>query len=134
MTEYDTTGAQAGHPNDSRLLQALPAAAFAVDVDGRLLFWNDAAERLFGFEASRVIGQSLDVIIPEHLRAPHWCGYQRAMATGKTKHAGRPTLTKALHRSGETHYVEMSFAVVADSAESVVGSVAIARAANFPDR
>jgi len=25
------------------------------------------------------VGQSLDLIIPEHLRAAHWAGYQRAM-------------------------------------------------------
>ena len=74
------------------------------------------------------IGQSLDVMIPERLRAAHWAGYRAAMATGGTRHSGKPMLTKSLHRSGTAVYVEMSFAVVTDANLQSMGSVAIARA------
>lgn len=116
------------------ILEQSADAIIYADREGRICLWNHAAERLFGFGAEEAIGQSLDLIIPERLRAPHWAGYDQAMAAGKTKHAGQPTRTKALQRSGETRYVEMSFAVVADASGSVVGSVAIARAANPPAR
>jgi PAS domain S-box-containing protein len=49
------------------------------------------------------------------------------VSSGKTRLGGRATLTKGLHKSGRSVYVEMSFSVVKDGAERVVGSVAIAR-------
>lgn len=96
--------------------------------EGVIQLWNAAAEQLFGFKAAQVLGESLDVMIPERLRAPHWAGYRKAMELGLTKHSGKPMLTKALHQSGGTVYVEMSFAVVTDPEVGTLGSVAIARA------
>lgn len=121
-------------PLCSAILEQSADAIIYADREGIIRLWNLAAERLFGFDAGQAVGQSLDLIIPERLRAPHWAGYHRAIAAGQTQHAGKPTLTKALHSSGETRYVEMSFAVISDPAEGVVGSVAIARAANPPVR
>lgn len=118
----------------SAILEQSADAIIYADRDGLIRRWNLAAEQLFGFTAGQALGQSLDLIIPERLRAPHWAGYHRAIAAGRTKHAGQPTLTKALHGSGETRYVEMSFAVVTDPAGGVLGSVAIARAAKPPAR
>ena len=118
----------------SAILEQSADAIIYADREGIIRLWNLAAERLFGFDAKQALGQSLDLIIPERLRAPHWAGYHRAIAAGQTRHAGKPTLTKALHGSGETRYVEMSLAVVTGAATAVVGSVAIARAAKSPVR
>ena len=50
------------------------------------------------------------------------------MTNGTTKLQGRPTLTRALHKSGRKLYVEMTFAIVKGGAEGeVLGSVAVAR-------
>jgi len=109
------------------ILEQSADAIIYADRDGNIQLWNAAAERMFGFKAEQVIGQSLDIFIPERLRAPHWAGYRMAMELGKTKHSGRPMLTKALHQSGETVYAEISFAVVVDPERGALGSVAIAR-------
>jgi PAS domain S-box-containing protein len=114
-------------PLCAAILQQGADAAIYADRDGRIQLWNGAAERIFGFTAEQAMGQSLDIIIPEHLRMRHWVGYRMAMETGRTKHSGRPMLTKGLHRSGGTLYVEMSFAVINDPQSGTVGSVAIAR-------
>ena len=111
--------------------QSADAIIFA-DPAGIIRIWNIASERLFGFAAADSLGQSLDIIIPERLREAHWRGYRAAMQSGTTKHAGRPTLTKALHKTGETIFVQMSFAVVASPENAVLGSVAIARLAPAP--
>jgi PAS domain S-box-containing protein len=97
------------------------------DREGNIARWNAAAQALFGFAASEAIGQSLDLIIPEHLRAAHWRGFHQAVATGGTRLAGRPSLTRAVHKSGARLYVEMTFALVKDGSGTVVGSVAMAR-------
>ncbi|MGC1562521.1 MAG: PAS domain S-box protein, partial [Bradyrhizobium sp.] len=84
------------------------------------------AAALFGFEKDEAIGQSLDLIIPPHLRNAHWAGFEAAVESGRLKLGGKPTLTRAMHKSGRRVYVEMSFALVR-SAEGVIGSVAVAR-------
>jgi PAS domain S-box-containing protein len=109
------------------ILEQTTDALIYSDRDGKIARWNAAAQALFGFTASEAIGQSLDIIIPEHLRAAHWAGFDKAVASGTTRLAGRPSLTRALHKSGARLYVEMTFAVVKDEAGAVVGSVAVAR-------
>ena len=102
-------------------------AVIYADVEGVIRLWNDAAQKVFGFERDEAVGASLDLIIPERLRDAHWRGYRAAMSSGTTRLGGRATLTKGIHKSGRSVYVEMSFSVVKDAANQVVGSVAIAR-------
>ena len=50
------------------------------------------------------------------------------MSKAALKLEGRPTLTRALHKSGRRLYVEMTFAIVKGDTESdVLGAVAMAR-------
>ena len=111
---------------DAILAQAADALIYA-GRDGRIALWNAAAERVFGWSAAEALGQNLDLIIPEHLRAGHWRGWDAAMATGQLKLNGHATLTRALTKSGRKCYVEMSFALVKDDAGVPIGAVAMAR-------
>ena len=110
---------------DHILNQVADAVIFA-DQSGKIARWNRASAALFGFSAEEALGQSLDLIVPGHLRAPHCRGFDDAMANGVLKLQGRPTLTRALHKSGRNLYIEMTFALVA--VDGVVqGSVTVAR-------
>ena len=111
-----------------RILDQAADAVIATDRSGAITRWNRASTALFGFSAEEALGQSVDMIIPEHLRAPHWSGFDAAMAKGATRLQGRATLTRALHKSGRRLYVEMSFALVKGERESdLLGAVAVAR-------
>lgn len=109
------------------ILEQTTDAVIYAGTDGVIARWNGAATALFGFEAIEALGQSIDLIIPEHLRAAHWAGFDKALASGATRLAGRPALTRAVHKNGSKLYVEMTFALVTDDAGRVVGSVAVAR-------
>ncbi len=109
------------------ILEQTADAIIYSDRQGMIERWNAAATAMFGYAAAEAIGQSLDLIIPEHLRAAHWRGFDAAMASGTTRLHGRPTLTRAQHKSGSKLYVEMSFALVVDVAGVVLGSVAMVR-------
>ena len=109
------------------ILEQMADALIYADRNGVIQRWNRAAESIFGFGADEAIGQSLDIIIPEHLRAAHWRGFDAAISSGATRLHGRPTVTRGLHKSGSKLYVEMSFALVADATTGVLGSVAVAR-------
>ena len=113
-------------PTSNLILDQLADALIFATTNGKIALWNQASTALFGFESSEAIGQSIDMIIPPHLRDAHWAGFNAALVTGQLKLSGRPTLTRALHKSGRKLYVEMSFALV-KSDQGVVGSVAVAR-------
>ena len=71
------------------LLKGASDAIVATDAEGRITLWNPGAVRLFGFSAEEAIGQSLDLIIPENLRARHWAGFRHTMATGTSRYGRR---------------------------------------------
>lgn len=110
-----------------RILDQLADAVIYANRSGDIVRWNRASTDMFGFAAEEALGLSLDLIIPEHLRALHWRGFNAAMTKGVMKLQGRPTLTRALHKSGRKLYVEMTFAVVKGDEGEVFGSVAVAR-------
>lgn len=109
------------------LLDQAPDAVIFADGQGAIRYWNASAERIFGHAAESVIGESLDVIIPEQFRESHWTGFDRAMAAGETKYVGQALPTKALHRDGHDIYVELSFAIVHGADGAVTGALAHAR-------
>lgn len=110
------------------IIDQVADAVIYSDRAGSIVVWNRASAALFGYSARDAVGQSLDLIIPEHLRAAHWRGFNAAIAKGALKLQGRPTLTRALHKSGRKLYVEMTFALVKDDEKGeVLGSVAMAR-------
>ena len=84
----------------AELVRGLADGVVIADADGTIVFWNDAAERLFGWPAVEAIGQSLDLIVPESQRERHWTGYRRVMATGHTDYGDRLLEVPALHRDG----------------------------------
>jgi len=107
--------------------QAAEAVVFS-DRDGVIRLWNRGAERLFGFAANEALGASLDLIVPEHLRRPHWDGFGRAIETGALRNtSGKPLVTRSLHKSGRKLYVEFSFGLARDARGAVAGAFAIGR-------
>ena len=57
-----------------RIIQVAADAIIVADASGKITLWNAGAERLFGYAAAEVVGQSLDLIIPEAQRTRHWDG------------------------------------------------------------
>jgi PAS domain S-box-containing protein len=104
-----------------------PVSIIVSDREGRIVAWNQASEALFGFGAAEVMGQSLDVIIPEHLRKAHWDAFDRSLATGTTKYAGKVMTTRAVHKDGRKLYVEFSFGMLRDAQGNVTAVMAIGR-------
>ena len=109
------------------ILRSMPEALIFSDLEGIIQRWNSGAETVFGFTAAESIGQSLDLIIPERLRKPHWEGFNKALARGGTIPGRTSLITRSLHKSGEPIYVDMSFALVKNQAGQVLGALAVAR-------
>ncbi len=109
------------------IVEQAPDAIIFADREGAIRIWNRGAEKLFGYAAVEVIGANLDLIIPESLRQAHWSGFARAIASGRTRHDGRATVTRSMHKDGTKLYVELSFAVIVDASGAATGALAIGR-------
>ena len=110
----------------AELLAQAPDALIFADREGVIRMWNAAATEVFGHNSEEAIGQSLDLIIPERFREAHWTGFDRALAAGETKYRGQALPTRS-ERNGEPIYVELTFAMVHDSSDAVVGVMCGAR-------
>jgi PAS domain S-box-containing protein len=50
------------------IVEASPDAIITADLDGRIMSWNGAAERITGLSAAEIIGKDLGPLIPDGSR------------------------------------------------------------------
>ena len=89
-------------------------AMVALDVHGTITFWNHAAERLFGRSREEMMAKSLDVIIPERLRAAHHAGFARVVAGEPSRLVGKSVECTALRRDGTEFPIDLSLSLWTD--------------------
>jgi sigma-B regulation protein RsbU (phosphoserine phosphatase) len=53
------------------LLEYAPDAMIAVDADGRIVFANSQTENLFGYTSAELLGQRIELLVPDRLRSAH---------------------------------------------------------------
>lgn len=103
-------------------------AIIATDHAGMITFWNPGATRIFGFSREEAMGQSLDIIIPENLRARHWDGYHKTMATGTSRYGESDLLAvPGLRKDGTRISVEFTIVMLQDAQGKTSGTAAILR-------
>lgn len=102
-------------------------ALIYADKEGIIRVWNHGAENIFGHTSAEAIGQSLDIIIPEKLRAAHWKGFHAALDSDTMKYKDQVMTTRAVHKDGSTRYVDLSFFMTHDAQGQPLGSLSMAR-------
>lgn len=84
-------------------------AIIMLDAQGRVTYWNPAAENIFGYSARETLDRSLhDMIIPESHCDGIRRGYEQFAASGTGAVIGKTFEITALRRSGEEFPVELS--------------------------
>jgi PAS domain S-box-containing protein len=86
----------------SGLLAIAVDAVIAMDHEQRIIFFNEGAERIFGWSANEVGGKPLAVLLPERFRGAHR-GHVRgfAAAHGRARLMGERQQISGLRKSGE---------------------------------
>ena len=110
-----------------QIVETVGDAVIFADRDGIIRLWNRAAEGIFGFTEEEVIGQSLNLIIPERQRELHWKGYGKVMLDGVTKYGSETLSVPAVTKDGERISIEFTINVLRDGDGKVLGPVAVVR-------
>lgn len=84
-------------------------AIISINADSTILFVNRAAEKIFGYDISEMLGQDLTMLMPEYLRHVHHQGIARYNATGKKHLNWDHVEVPGLHKQGHEFPVELSF-------------------------
>jgi PAS domain S-box-containing protein len=91
--------------------------------EGRIVEFNPAAERTFGYRRDQVVGELLaDIIIPPALREKHRLGLARYLATGEARVIGRRIEMMAVRADGGLFPVELAITrIPLDGPPSFIG-------------
>lgn len=103
-----------------RVVEAAPNAIIVVGRDGRMLMVNAQAEKLFGFAREEMVGQSVDILVPQRFRSMHG-GYRAsyfAHPSDRPMGAGRDLF--GLRRDGSEFPVEIGLNAIQGDDDTLV--------------
>ncbi len=107
------------------LFDAAPLGIVAVEPDGRIMRVNPALEHMFGYPPGMLIGQPVEVLIPEGLRHRHQGHRQGFMRSPHTRAMGLGLDLQGRRRDGQAFTVEVSLThLTLDGRDSSVAYVA----------
>jgi PAS domain S-box-containing protein len=93
----------------SAILHTALDAIVSINHEGRVVEWNPAAERMFGYPRSDALGREMaELIIPPSLRAAHRQGLARCLESGESPLLGRRLEMNAMRADGTMFPVELA--------------------------
>jgi len=90
------------------LLESTPDAIVMVNVTGRIVYVNSQAERVFGYRSADLVGQPVEILLPQRLRSAHLGHRAHYLAQPRTRAMGAGLELYGLRKNGEEFPVEIS--------------------------
>jgi two-component system sensor histidine kinase/response regulator len=101
--------ARASEALNAAVLRTALDCVISIDRYGRILEFNPAAERTFGYSREQVLGREMaDVIIPAHMREAHRRGMRRYLESGESRVLDRRVEVTAMCADGHEIPVELA--------------------------
>ena len=92
------------------MLQTAGDAIVTADRNGRIVFWNAAAERIFGYTAAEAAGRPVTDLMPERFHDGHQHGFARMTDGGEARLAGQTVAMLGVRKNGAEMPLELSVA------------------------
>jgi PAS domain S-box-containing protein len=89
--------------------ESSPDAILISDQNGDIIFWNNAATEMFGYEEKGIVGKSYTMLLPERLRYQDQKAGQKFLETGMLSSNKQPLETIALRKDGSEFPIEITF-------------------------
>ncbi len=90
------------------LTQSANDGIISIDHHGNIVFFNDAAAKMFGRTANEIVGKPLNRVIPERFQAAHQRSIHEVIETGESKILGKTVEVIGLRADGGEFPVELS--------------------------
>ncbi len=95
---------------DFSLLESVPDAMIIAHPDGRIVYVNAVAEKLFGWSRAQVVGHPIEVLLPPRFRTMHHVHRAGYHAAPRTRPMGLGLDLFGLRKNGEEFAAEISLA------------------------
>jgi PAS domain S-box-containing protein len=120
----DVTTQRAAEARFRALLESAPDGIVVVDAQGTIVIVNSQTERLFGYTRQELIGQPVELLIPERVRAHHMGERRGYTADPKLRPMGAGRALSGRAKSGEEFPVEISLSpLVTDQGRMVMSII-----------
>ena len=96
-----------------RLIETTQDGVVSIDRQARIVLFNPAAERIFGYTQAEIQGQTVNVLMAEPYATEHDSYIERYERTGEARAIGRIRTVEARRKNGETFPIELSITKVA---------------------
>lgn len=90
------------------LLDAAPDAMLVCDAEGRITLVNREVERLFGYPRDELVGQTVELLIPERFRPEHPAHRQSYVNQARVRPMGAALSLRGRRKDGSEFPVEIS--------------------------
>ena len=110
-----------------QLVDCIGDAIVVVDAHEKIVMWNPAATRIFGYSEEEALGGTLDLIVPERQRHRHNEGCRKSMETGITRYGSSLLKVPALHKNGSMLSIAFTVGMLFEENHKVNGIVAVIR-------
>ena len=110
-----------------QLVDCIGDAVIVADAHEKIVLWNAAATRIFGYTEEEALGNTLDLIVPERQRQRHNEGYSKSMETGTTRYGTSLLKVPAKHKDGRTLSIAFTVGMLFDEKHQANGVAAVIR-------
>ena len=112
--------ARNSHARNDAILDVALDCVILMDEDGRIVQFNPAAERTFGYRASEAVGHQLaDLVIPADKREAHREGLAQYLRTGEATAMNQRLELTAVRKGGEVFPVEVAIAPISSDGSAM---------------
>ncbi len=108
----DLTARRSAEAYFRSLLESAPDPILAVDARGRIALVNSQTERLFGYARAELLGQPLELLVPERMRERHQAHRSRYEGHPSVRPMGRGLELRARRKDGSEFPAEISLSPV----------------------
>lgn len=91
------------------IIENAPFGIVVANEEEKILEFNVASERLFGYDRTEIIGRSVAELVPPAMREAHATGFHRYLESGEQRILGKPPFeTTAMRKNGEVVPVRLA--------------------------
>lgn len=114
---------QASEEKFRSIIESAGDAIVLADNEGKIAYWNNSAENIFGYKDKEVLGKPISMLMPEKFKEAHILGINRLRDGGNPRIAGKIVEFHGIRKNREEFPIELSISSWKVNDEMFFGAV-----------